>query len=196
MTRRAALFSQLTDVRQMRSRYKSFGVPSKYYDTPRGFIYSHSAPQKMSLRSDYVTEIPLLCLNARSLLGGIPNNFTNLSWMADSSARWRLCVCLCFTITMHSVRKHPRIAGPVGAGLGRFSGYRPTNGLPFSLRLTARSINDITINAHTKTVNKPAIRSGFSRNIGVTASGPFKLPIRFSTLICSRYFASVAPNGN
>ena len=44
--------------------------------------------------------------------------------------------------------------------------------------------------------SKPSIRSGVFKNIGATANGPFKLPIRFSTLICSRYFAKVAPNGS
>ena len=72
---------------------------------------------------------------------------------------------------MHSVLKHSRIAGPVGEGLGRFSGYNPYIGLPFSPLLTCRSINAKIVKAHTRIHTSPDIRSGFSRNIGATASG-------------------------
>ena len=82
---------------------------------------------------------------------------------------------------MHSVLKQSYSAGPVGDGLGRFSGYRPYIGFPFRLRRTCRSISAMTIKAQTKMHINPAIRSGFFRNIGATAKGPFKWWIRRST---------------
>jgi len=75
--------------------------------------------------------------------------------------------------TRHTASKHETMAGPAGAGLGRFSGYNPYNGLPPNFRRTCRSINAITNNAHTTIHTSPAIRSGYSRNSGATASGPF-----------------------
>jgi len=54
------------------------------------------------------------------------------------------------TITMHI---DANIAGPVRAGLGQFTEYRPYRGLPFRLRRAWRSISAITINAHMRTHN-------------------------------------------
>ena len=73
-----------------------------------------------------------------------------------------------------SVAKACSSLGPVGYGLGRFSGYRPNIGLPFKFFRTCRSISDMTVNAQTKMHSSPAMRCGFFKNMGATASGPLR----------------------
>src|SRR5260370_873903 len=59
-------------------------------------------------------------------------------------------------MTMHSVAKRSSRAGPVGAGLGRFSGYSPYSGLPLRVRRACRPSKAKTIHPHTQTHNRPA----------------------------------------
>ena len=95
-------------------------------------------------------------------------------WIVENCPSSRWVPLSSWITTMHSVANFSRSFEPVGAGLGRFSGYRPYIGWPFRFLRTCRSIRAITVNAHVKTISNPAIRFGFSKNIGVTASGPFR----------------------
>src|SRR6266849_7622904 len=108
------------------------------------------------------------------MVGGNPQQDQQRRWVADGSPKRRIVRPRSLMITTDHFAKHCRMAGPVGAGLGRFSGYRPYNGLPLRLRRTWRSSRASTIRDQTRMHSKPAIRSGFFRNIGATASGPFK----------------------
>src|SRR4051794_10532716 len=78
-------------------------------------------------------------------------------------------------ITMQSVANCSSSRGPVGAGLGRFSGYRPYIGRPFRCLRTWRSISASTVKAHLIHGLGETVRSGWE---GEAPAEPLAPPAR------------------